>query len=167
VLGLVDALAAEAADPGGDWLLSFLAPSGGSGISFVAYLSVNCTDDTVEPPTIEQLESLDAEFTQSSPLFGGDVEETALCAGWPVTRDPVPLPTAIDARPLLVIGGTRDMRTPYEFAQAMTETLGSATLLTSEHFGHGAVLNAGSCVRQAIRAYLTSGSLPASGAICK
>jgi hypothetical protein len=59
-----------------------------------------------------------------------------------------------------------DLRTPYEFAQAMTETLGNATLLTSNHFGHCALGNAGDCVYQTIRAYLTSGSLPASGASC-
>jgi hypothetical protein len=65
-----------------------------------------------------------------------------------------------------VIDGTLDLRTPYEFAQAMTETLGNATLLTSNHFEHCALGNAGDCVYQYIRAYLTSGCLPASGARC-
>ena len=132
----------------------------------MAYSSVSCTDDTVEPPTLEQLESVYAEAAQASPLFAGTVSEAARCAGWPATRDPVPLPTAPDARPILVIGGKFDLRTPYEWAQAMTETLGNATLLTSNHFGHVAVVNESACAKQAVRAYLTSGSLPASGAVC-
>jgi TAP-like protein len=52
---------------------------------------------------------------------------------------PLLMPTALDARPLLVIGGTSVGRTPYEWSQAMTEALGKATLLTSNHFGHVAI----------------------------
>jgi pimeloyl-ACP methyl ester carboxylesterase len=167
LFGITQALAEEAANPGGDWILSFLqdATSGGDGLSTVVLASTNCTDDVAEPPTLEQLRSLNAEFAETSPLFGIN-SAPVTCTAWPVTRDPVPLPTAIDAPPLLVIGGTMDLRTPYEFAQAMTETLGNATLLTSNHFGHCALGNAGDCVYQTIRAYLTSGSLPASGASC-
>jgi pimeloyl-ACP methyl ester carboxylesterase len=163
---IVAGLASEAADPGGDWILSFLSSEDDGGLGLVAFSSVSCTDDTAAPPTIEQIEALEIEFVQASPLFAGDVIGVARCTGWPATRDPVPLPTAIDARPLLVIGGTLDLRTPYAWAQAMTETLGNATLLTSNHFGHVAIGNGGDCVQQAIRAYLTSGSLPASGASC-
>jgi pimeloyl-ACP methyl ester carboxylesterase len=163
----VAALAAEAANPGGDWIVSFLGGGrGGSGISEVPYFSVNCTDDAVEPPTIDEIVSVTYEFGQASPLFAGDVLSVANCTGWPTTRDPVPLPTATEGRPLLVIGGTQDMRTPYPFAQAMTEALGNATLLTSNHYGHGAVGWGGDCVRQNVRAYLTSGSMPATGATC-
>jgi len=159
------ALAAEAADPGGDWILSFVQ-GGEDGIGPVPFASVMCTDDTVAPPTIEQLDALVAEYQGFSALFASNVTETALCAGWPTTRDPVPLPTAIAAPPLLVIGGTADVHTPYEWAQAMTETLGNATLLTSHHFGHVALSDPSPCVLQTVRAYLTSGSMPASGAEC-
>jgi pimeloyl-ACP methyl ester carboxylesterase len=104
---------------------------------------------------------------KENPVFGGFyLFRAPVCTGWPVTRDPVPLPTATDAPPILVIGGTNDSRTPYEWAPVMTETLGNATLLTSEHWGHGAVTNGGDCVRLFMRAYLTSGSLPAAGTAC-
>jgi pimeloyl-ACP methyl ester carboxylesterase len=168
VEGLIAALSAEAATPGGDWILSFIGSGGGgeADIGLVPFFSVSCTDDTVEPPTLEQIASVQAEFLQVSPLFADDARAVSACAGWPTTRDPVPLPTAPQARPLLVIGGTADIHTPYPWAQAMTEALGNATLLTSQHIGHGAVLLGSDCVRSAIRAYLTSGSLPASGAVC-
>lgn len=163
---LLAALAAEAADPGGDWILSFIGGES-SGQGFVAFASVMCSDDTLDPPTTEQLANLQAEFEQASAVFGSYALTASLCAGWPVTRDPVPLPTASEAPPVLVIGGTADSRTPYPWAQAMTETLGNATLLTSVHWGHGAILHGSDCALQAIRAYLTSGSLPASGAQCQ
>jgi pimeloyl-ACP methyl ester carboxylesterase len=161
------AFAAEIADPGGDWILSFLSGGESDGAAGrVASFSVSCTDDTIEPPTAEQLDSVYAQAYELSPVFWTTVTSAAGCSGWPTTRDPVPLPTAIDARPLLVIGGTQDLRTPYEWAQAMTETLGNATLLTSNHYGHVAIASGSQCAKQVVRAYLTSGSLPASGAIC-
>ncbi|MEO8184918.1 MAG: alpha/beta hydrolase [Deltaproteobacteria bacterium] len=160
------ALAAEAANPGSDWIVSFLGRGGGTGISIVPLFTVNCTDDTVAPPTLDQIVNLAAEFDQASPLFLADFLSAATCTAWPTTRDPVPLPAATEGRPLLVIGGTQDMRTPYPWAQAMTEALGNATLLTSNHYGHGAVASGSACVTQNIRAYLTSGSMPATGATC-
>lgn len=162
---LRQALAAEAATPGGDWILRFLA-GGGGGVGFVPFASVSCTDDTREPPTLEEMERLGDEFLAASPVFGGQALRSAMCAGWPVTRDPVPLLTAPSAPPLLVIGGLFDSRTPYAWSVEMTETLGNATLLTSAHWGHGA-LGANDCVTFMVRAYLTSGSMPATGTVCE
>ena len=162
-------LAAQVADPSGAWIPSLFSEGGGGSVGFsdVVNRSVHCTDDAFEPPTQEEFESLGAEFRQLSPVFADTfLPSTTLCAGWPVTRDPVPMPTATTARPLLVIGGTADGLTPYEWSQQMTEALGSATLLTSNHYGHGAVTRGSDCVRAVIRAYLTSGSLPATGATC-
>jgi pimeloyl-ACP methyl ester carboxylesterase len=163
---MIGELAQEATDPGGEWILQFIGGEGGAGDA-VAFNSVSCTDDNFEPPTLAELESLKAEFTEVSPLFAGTyVENAAICAGWPATRDPVPVPTATDAPPLLVIGGTEDSRTPWEWSFAMTEALGNATLLTSQHFGHVAIATDSECVLSNVRAYLASGSLPASGAVC-
>jgi pimeloyl-ACP methyl ester carboxylesterase len=163
---LLEALAAESADPGGDWIESFLAAEGDDG-GDVPFASVSCTDDPFEPPTLEQIDGIAAAFAQADPILSIPYAVYAtLCTGWPTTRDPVPLPTARDASPLLVIGGTADSRTPYPWAQAMTETLGNATLLTSNHFGHGALTSGSDCVLGYVRAYLTSGSMPAAGATC-
>jgi hypothetical protein len=49
----------------------------------------------------------------------------------------------------------------------LTEALGNATLLTSAHWGHVALGNGGDCVLNTIRAYLTSGSMPPTGALCE
>jgi len=167
---LIYALNAEAADPGGDWFEAFLGNYlGGSdgGAGDVALTTVMCTDDILEPPTVAEVESLYAEFNDVSPLYANAALPVINCAGWPTTRDPLPMPTALDVpQPVLVIGGLADWRTPYEWAPAMTEALGKATLLTSEHFGHCAVPQRGECVLSTVRAYFTSGSLPATGAVC-
>jgi pimeloyl-ACP methyl ester carboxylesterase len=163
---LRDALAAEAATPGGDWIMRF-TQSSGSSVGFVAFASVSCTDDTLEPPTAEQVQRLAEEFEQASPVFAGRALNGTMCAGWPTTRDAVPLPTARSAPPVLVIGGLYDSRTPYAWSVDMTETLGNATLLTSGHWGHGALILGGDCVYYRIRAYLTSGSMPATGTLCE
>ena len=161
-------LTARASDPGGEGIFQLLGGGGGGGDGGdVAFNSVSCSDDTFEPPTLAELESLKAEFEAVSPLFAqGYLEGAATCAGWPATPDPVASPIALDAPPLLVIGGIMDARTPYEWSVAMTEALGNATLLTSNHYGHVAFGQGSDCVRLAIRAYLASGSLPATGATC-
>jgi pimeloyl-ACP methyl ester carboxylesterase len=165
---LVQVLIDEASDPGGEGIFQLLGGGGGGGDGGdVAFNSVSCSDDTFEPPTLAELESLKAEFEAVSPLFAqGYLEGAATCAGWPATPDPVASPIALDAPPLLVIGGIMDARTPYEWSVAMTEALGNATLLTSNHYGHVAFGQGSDCVRLAIRAYLASGSLPATGATC-
>ena len=167
---IISALNNEAADPGGDWFESFvlgnLDDDGGAGQ--VANLSVMCTDDSLEPPTVAEVEGLYAEFYAVSPLYASEALTVINCAGWPSTRDPIPMPTAMGvSQPLLVIGGTADALTPYEWAPALTEALGKATLLTSTHFGHCAVDLANECVIDTVRAYLTSGSLPAAGTVCE
>jgi pimeloyl-ACP methyl ester carboxylesterase len=168
---LASALSEEANDPGGAWLGALVNRDGGpddGGAGMVALFSVNCTDDVSEPPTVAQVESLFAEFNAVNPLYADDALLALFCTGWPATRDPVPLPTAPSVdEPLLVIGGLRDWRTPYSGSVAMTETLGKATLLTSDHQGHGAVSIDNQCVNYFVRAYLTSGSLPATGTVCE
>lgn len=165
---LLSMFANEVSDPGGDWLESYLIGGGpGSETGTVAFFSVTCTDDTIEPPTLPQIESVVSELNAASPIFSDTAILAGMCAGWPATRDPVPMPTALDARePLLVIGGQLDWRTPYAQAQAMTEALGKATLFTSNHFGHGALVNPTQCAVDTIRAFLTTGSLPPAGAAC-
>jgi len=168
--GIIFALNNEAADPGGDWFEAFvfgnLGNDGGSGR--VALTTVMCIDDPLEPPTVAEVESLYAEFYAVSPLYANEALPVINCAGWPTTRDPIPLPTATGvSQPLLVIGGTADALTPYTWAPVLTEALGKATLLTSNHFGHGAVDLVNECVVANVRAYLTSGSMPAAGTVCE
>jgi pimeloyl-ACP methyl ester carboxylesterase len=66
-----------------------------------------------------------------------------------------------------VIGGTQDLLTPLSNAQEMAAAIGNATLLVSNHYGHGAIDSGSACVADAVRAFFESGQLPAQGTICE
>lgn len=67
--------------------------------------------------------------------------------------------------PILVVGSTGDVATPYEQAEAVAERLASGVLLTVEIEGHVA-LGASDCADSAITRYLVDGALPAAGTRC-
>ncbi len=164
VIPVILNLQATEQDP--EWLYDVAELASSSGVAYVVNFSVNCTDASTEPASVQELDALYAEFMAESPYFASLAMSAAACTGWPVTRDPVPVPVATDAPPLLVIGGVADLRTPFAYAEAMTAALGNATLLTSNHYGHGATPLGNECVNAAVRSFLTDGALPAYGSEC-
>lgn len=133
-----------------------------------AFNAVHCVDrpNEVDPGTIE--ESVD-EFEEVSPTFGPFLAWGGLiCEQWPVEPVITPAPvSAAGAAPILVVGTTGDLATPYEWAESLTAQLESGVLLTYEGFGHLAYLSAGSdCVDSAVDAYLLDGELPEEGEVC-
>ena len=94
---------------------------------------------------------------------------TEVCATWPATADnPYTGPwNRTTAHPILVINTTYDPATPYQAAQAMTRELADARLLTLEGYGHTALANPSSCVKEYESRYLIDGILPPEGAICQ
>ncbi|HWO13298.1 MAG TPA: alpha/beta hydrolase [Polyangiaceae bacterium] len=128
--------------------------------------TVNCIDANTEPPTIEEIEALRAEFGGRDELFANQALAAGICTGWPAVPDPVPLPTVTGTPPLLLIGGTRDLRTPLVEAEAMRDAIGNARLVVSEHYGHGGTLSPSDCRVQTVRNYLQRLELPAEGLRC-
>ncbi len=133
-----------------------------------AFNAVHCVDrpNELDPAAIE--ESLE-EFEDVSPTFGPFLAWGGLvCEQWPVEPVTTPAPvTAAGAEPILVVGTTGDLATPYEWAESLAEQLESGVLLTYEGFGHLAYLSAGSdCVDSAVDAYLLDGELPEEGEVC-
>jgi pimeloyl-ACP methyl ester carboxylesterase len=158
----------QASEPDSEWLLSLVAqPSIFAGIGLVPNRNVNCIDANTEPPTADDVEALYVEFAAQNELFAYQASGALLCAGWPVKRDPVPMPTAVDAPPLLLIGGTQDLLTPLPEAQQMAAALGNATLLVSNHYGHSAMHYPSECVYDAVHDFLDHGELPANGTTCE
>jgi TAP domain protein len=106
---------------------------------------------------------------QSSPTFGASLSnQDARCQAWghSGTREPAPI-HAKGAAPILVVGTTGDPATPYAWSQALAEQLESGQLLTWEGDGHTAYGRSGPCIHDAVDAYLTSGTVPEPGLICK
>ena len=158
----------QATEPDSDWIIDELSlPGLFDGLAEIANLTVTCIDATTEPPSVAQVGDLYRELAAQSPVFALRAYGALQCTGWPVTRDPVPLPSAPTTSPLLVIGGSLDLLTPLANAEQMTAALGNATLLVSNHYGHGAIDAGGVCVAEAVRNYFDRGELPPAGTICE
>ena len=96
-------------------------------------------------------------FETASPTLGPYFAWAGLvCARWPVppafTRLPV---TAPGAAPILVVGTTGDMATPYEWAQSLAAQLESG--------GRTAYRRGSDCIDDAVDAYLIDGAVPDDG----
>ncbi len=80
------------------------------------------------------------EFAKESPIFGSWFAWQDLpCTVWPVAPTDTPHQIkAVGAKPILVVGTTRDPATPYVWAQGLAHQLVSGRLLTRDGDGHTA-----------------------------
>lgn len=126
-----------------------------------AIFAVHCVDR----PSLETAEEVEAtlgEFEEASPIFGPFLAWSELsCASWPVEPVDEPEPvSAAGADPILVVGTTGDLATPYEWAEGLADQLESGVLLTYEGFGHTAYFTGNDCVDSVVDTYLIDGELP-------
>lgn len=77
--------------------------------------------------------------------------------GWPTAAKGVP--------PILVLGGTGDPSTPYDWAVQLTAHLDRATLVTRDGDGHVS-FSRSQCISDVTSAYLTDLRLPPAGTRC-
>jgi pimeloyl-ACP methyl ester carboxylesterase len=128
--------------------------------------AINCLDRPVATD-ISAFDQLGPAVVRASPFFGPANQYAYLnCAYWPVkpTGQVGPL-TAPGAPPILVVGGTNDPATPYQWAQAVNRQLAGSVLLTRHGNGHGSYTSS-LCAQQAEDAYLIDLTLPAPGTVC-
>jgi pimeloyl-ACP methyl ester carboxylesterase len=133
-----------------------------------ALYAVNCLDRP-EATELEAYRAHAAEVSESSPVFGEFIAWGSLpCATWPVPPQGTPHPIAADgARPILVVGTTRDPATPYSWARSFARQLESGRLLTFVGDGHTAYRRGNACIDEAVDAYLLDGRLPERGQRCE
>jgi pimeloyl-ACP methyl ester carboxylesterase len=91
------------------------------------------------------------------------------CSTWPAVSanrytGPWNKPTA---QPVLVVGTTYDPSTSYADAEAMSEELADARLLTDDGYGHTALLNPSRCINDHVNRHLVDGVLPPPGTRCE
>lgn len=91
------------------------------------------------------------------------------CASWPVDNDDrfTEELTAAGAPPVLVVAGRLDNVSPHHWAEAMSERLDDAVLLTREGVGHTSYRSSGPCVDEAVDAALIDRELPPDGSVCE
>ena len=137
----------------------------GYGSLATAFPAINCADIADS--------GLDAAFSQwetdkgSAPYFGRFMGPDTTCPLW--SAKPAP---QIDFRgagdpPFLVIGGTGDNATPYQYAQWMVQQMPAGVLVTRDGVGHGSYDSGSSCIDKIVRAYLSAGTMPAADTTCK
>lgn len=128
-------------------------------------LVTTCNDTTtrVDPARAAQLAQ---EWNTKYPLFGAmTAHELAWCMPWPVPAQPLPIPRAPEAPPMLVLGTEKDAITPMPGTTKTAEALSSAVQVNWQGAGHGAFARS-ACVNEATRLFLVDGKPPTNGTVC-
>ena len=101
-----------------------------------------------------------------SSRFGAILANELLpCAFWPQSRAVPRDVRAEGTPPILVLGSTGDVATPYEQARRVAQGLANGVLLTIEIEGHIAI-GASDCATAAVTRYLVDLALPPPGTSC-
>ena len=132
-----------------------------------ANLAVNYADQTC-PKDPKVYEQFAVEWAKSSPHFGASAASSGVtCAFWPAKPDPLTVPKAHGAPPIVVISTTNDPATPYEEGVALSKQLESGRLLIHRGEGHAVyVLGGDQCIDGAVNDYLLTLKAPESGTSC-
>ncbi|MCW2751450.1 MAG: hypothetical protein JWR83_2560 [Aeromicrobium sp.] len=130
--------------------------------------AVNCLDGS-QRLTQAQTEALIPRFEKVSPVFGRALAWGALgCTDWPIKATHPQIKISADgAKPIVVIGTTRDPATPYEWAQSLAKQLSSGVLVTRVGDGHTAYGSNNPCITKAVDNYYVSDTVPKNGLVCK
>jgi pimeloyl-ACP methyl ester carboxylesterase len=130
-------------------------------------MAVNCVDKPF-PRSVQTFEKDAAAAKKAAPRFGPFIVWGSLpCAYWPlkVSEQPSTL-TAAGAKPILVVGTTRDPATPYSWAKGLAAELKSGVLLSLDGDGHTAYLAGNRCIGQHVDRYLIDGVPPKNSTLC-
>jgi pimeloyl-ACP methyl ester carboxylesterase len=132
-----------------------------------ANMAVNCVDKPY-PHTLGPWKEQAAKAKKVAPLFGQFVVWGTLpCGYWPVASTEQPRALhAQGAKPIVVVGTTRDPATPYKWAQNLASELNSGVLLSLDGDGHTAYLQGNPCITSAVDRYLVTGTPPRKDSMC-
>ncbi|CAA9333573.1 MAG: Probable exported protease [uncultured Nocardioidaceae bacterium] len=142
-------------------------PDGYLDNSLEALYAISCldTEDTI---AMGQAPAVVDEFEEVSPTFGAIFAYgLAGCSDWPFEAERKPAaPDAAGAKPILVIGTSRDPATPLEWAEALSSQLESGVLVRRDGDGHTGYHRGNECVDDVVESYLVSGEVPRSPVDC-
>ena len=119
-----------------------------------------CADHT-DRFTTEDYARIRREVAASAPTFGGWFPGAVpRCSGYPAPREPTPSPDRTSPVPILVIGATGDVATPYIGAQHLAADLRSGLLLTRDGAGHTSYGLGYRCIDDIVDRFLTELTRP-------
>jgi pimeloyl-ACP methyl ester carboxylesterase len=135
--------------------------------SLEARLAINCLDYASQGD-VAVMRAEAAQLAAAAPVLGKQLSYGDLgCVGWPVAAaSERPVVDGDGAADILVIGTTNDPATPYSWAEALSEQLVTAHLVTYEGEGHTAYNKSNECVDRTVDDYFISGTVPASDPRC-
>ena len=142
------------------------SPNGTYDQSLEAFLAIGCLDGP-DVGGLAGLRVIEDQAAAVAPRLGRSVVNNSLaCAVWPVPVQGAPVPHALGAPPIVVIGNTSDPATPYAWAQGLSHELSSAALLTVNSDQHTAYASGNRCVDATVNRYLLTRVPPTPGAHC-
>jgi len=106
-------------------------------------------------------------LSERLPVFGMYFGVDLVCSLWPVQPAAQIDFRGAGAPPFLVIGGTGDNATPYQYSVSMAKQMPSAVLVTRDGVGHGSYSAGSDCIDKIVRAFLSNGELPENGIKCQ
>ena len=168
---LAQALASAAKGDGSAMLMSSDQYTGRSSDgtydqSLEAFLAIGCLDGP-DVGGLAGLQAIEARATAAAPRLGASVVNNSLaCALWPVPVQSTPVPHAVGAPPIVVIGNTNDPATPYAWAQGLARELSSSVLITVNSDMHTAYASGNKCVDATVNRDLLALVPPALGTRC-
>ncbi len=130
--------------------------------------AVRCLDSPGDV-TVDDVLGFEPKYLKASPIFGRTFAWSALgCTNWPAksTEKPITI-DANGAKPIVVVGTTRDPATPYVWAEALADQLDSGVLVSRDGDGHTGYRAGNACVDKAIDGYLLDAKVPKDGLFCK
>lgn len=129
--------------------------------------AVNCLDRP-DIASIADAKADESKFKAASPRFGSFLLWGSLpCANWPVKPEDKPHTIkAPGAKPIVVVGTTRDPATPYDWAVGLAGQLESGVLITRDGDGHTGYNAGNQCVDDAVETYLLKGTPPSGDIKC-
>jgi pimeloyl-ACP methyl ester carboxylesterase len=129
------------------------------------FWTVECTD-AAYPNTAEELSTFRNGVSGIAPVLGPVwTSRDSVCVNWPTAKKPLGSLVSTAPRTALVIGGTRDSRTPLVWSAGLAQAMGNARLLTRDGDGHTS-FDRSRCVREAVGRYLSTFALPDAGTVC-
>ncbi|PWW62267.1 TAP-like protein [Actinokineospora spheciospongiae] len=133
--------------------------------TFDATLVTRC-NDTKSRLATEQLTAAAKDWNTRFPVFGAlTAQWLAVCSPWPIPSRELPQPSARTAPPIVVLGTATDPVTPLSGTDHAAQQLATASLVTWQGAGHGA-LGSSACATEAAAAFITEGAVPRDGTVC-
>jgi pimeloyl-ACP methyl ester carboxylesterase len=136
--------------------------------STAALYAVSALDRPDRPDATESA-ALATQWAKEAPVFGAFTAWGILPYHYwsaPATGTPHEI-HAPGSPPILVVGTTYDPATPYPWAQALAKQLSKGVLLTRVGDGHTGYGKGSTCTDQAVDRYLTTGTPPPAGTVCR